>query len=183
MGWPKGMKRGPRGSGLTSIAATPIIPCSKCGIEKPRSEFYKGRVCKVCQCAINDEYSALNPEVRKKSSAAYRERNREETNRRTREWAHKFPVRALSITHARRARLAKAEGSYTEQEWLDLCEKYNQLCAWCNNPKKLTVDHIIPISKGGSNFISNIQPLCGSCNSRKGNRLLTPDLVLLERAA
>ena len=37
---------------------------------------------------------------------------------------------------------------------------------------KLTRDHVIPLTKKGTNFITNIQPLCRSCNSSKGNRIL-----------
>lgn len=35
---------------------------------------------------------------------------------------------------------------------------------------RLTADRVIPLSRGGSNFIENIVPACGSCNSRKGTR-------------
>lgn len=58
----------------------------------------------------------------------------------------------------------------TELEWLDLCNKYNNRCLCCGEKNKLTVDHVIPISKGGMNTIDNIQPLCGSCNSKKNNK-------------
>ena len=36
--------------------------------------------------------------------------------------------------------------------------------------RNLTVDHIVPQSKGGSDHLDNLQLLCGACNSKKGNR-------------
>ena len=45
-------------------------------------------------------------------------------------------------------------------------------CPLCKTDVKLTADHVIPISKGGSSFIENMQPLCRSCNSRKKNKTI-----------
>lgn len=64
-----------------------------------------------------------------------------------------------------------AQGSHTENEWQDLLAKHDHKCISCGDNKDLTRDHIIPISKGGTNFIENIQPLCRSCNSRKSNKI------------
>ena len=46
-----------------------------------------------------------------------------------------------------------------------------QCCGKMALEAQLTVDHIVPLAKGGSNDISNLQTLCLSCNSRKKDRL------------
>lgn len=75
--------------------------------------------------------------------------------------------------HERRKRIA--EGFHTFGEWENLKIQYGFTCPKClrKEPEiKLTQDHIIPVSKGGSDFIENIQPLCGYCNSVKHNKLI-----------
>ncbi|WP_155053930.1 HNH endonuclease [Streptomyces blattellae] len=46
----------------------------------------------------------------------------------------------------------------------------NPLCALCNVAKATTADHVLPLSKGGTNHIDNLRPACGPCNYRRGNR-------------
>lgn len=69
-----------------------------------------------------------------------------------------------------RERLKINGGSHSIKEWETLKAQYNWTCPNCNKQEpniKLTRDHIIAVSRGGSDNIENIQPLCVSCNSRK----------------
>jgi hypothetical protein len=49
-------------------------------------------------------------------------------------------------------------------------ERDGYLCVHCSSADNLTLDHIIPWSKGGEDKVSNLQTLCGSCNSKKKAR-------------
>lgn len=57
---------------------------------------------------------------------------------------------------------------YTKTQWADLCSLYGNRCVACKRKRALAADHVIPLYAGGSDDILNIQPLCKSCNSRKG---------------
>jgi 5-methylcytosine-specific restriction endonuclease McrA len=66
---------------------------------------------------------------------------------------------------------SSGKGNFTIQQWNDLVKRHKNICPCCKKlTKEFTVDHIIPISKGGTNNIENIQPLCRKCNVTKGNR-------------
>lgn len=47
--------------------------------------------------------------------------------------------------------------------------KANPACAYCGRPAT-EVDHIVPVSQGGTNTIHNLAPACTACNRRKGAR-------------
>lgn len=69
-------------------------------------------------------------------------------------------ARASSATH------------YTVAEWRALCAQHKHRCLSCGKKARLAADHVIPLSVGGSDDISNIQPLCKPCNSKKGARTI-----------
>ncbi len=88
-------------------------------------------------------------------------------------WRKENPDKALInkrvSTYKRRLRKLSVLGSHTHNEWLDLLEQFEGLCAYCKIHLATTKDHVVPISKNGTDNIDNILPACKSCNSRKSN--------------
>ena len=75
-----------------------------------------------------------------------------------------------NLLPSRHKRKRDAEGSHTLGEWELMKKQYGFTCPSCGKKEpeiKLTEDHIIPLDRGGSDYIENIQPLCRSCNSKK----------------
>lgn len=92
-----------------------------------------------------------------------------------REYAEKNPEMMRHKAKVRRARLAGAQGSHTLKQWLDRVQFFGWSCRYCGRglyPTTLTKDHQIPISKGGSEWASNLVPACRSCNSTKGAKTI-----------
>ena len=91
---------------------------------------------------------------------------------RSKKWAEDNPeeVRRAKTNNLRKRRAAKhaSRGNFTVQEFKELCESYGNKCLACGETEAaLEADHVVPLTKGGSDSISNIQPLCGSCNRKK----------------
>ncbi len=116
-----------------------------------------------------------HPEKDRARSRIYYQTHPEACRERGRTWRRNNPERKVAHEAKRRARKMQAGGSFTSQQWMALKASYNFTCLCCGRQEpqiKLTADHVIPIAKGGSNTISNIQPLCGTCNSRKNARII-----------
>ena len=82
------------------------------------------------------------------------------------------------------AKALKNDRSTFEDHWQDIADvfaEFNHACAYClRTDRKLTVDHMEPVSKGGGNTRSNIVPACLSCNSSKSDKSI---FWMLNRAA
>jgi 5-methylcytosine-specific restriction endonuclease McrA len=69
----------------------------------------------------------------------------------------------------RRALNETASGFATPEQVEARWEYYRGKCWMCRKPAT-DMDHVKPLSRGGSNWPSNLRPACQSCNSRKGSR-------------
>jgi hypothetical protein len=83
------------------------------------------------------------------------------------------PGHRAIVKNKRNFLFAQISGSHTNEEWLALQKRFGFNCVCCYKKKKLTKDHIIPVGhKSCTNNISNIQPLCLSCNVKKGSKII-----------
>ena len=92
---------------------------------------------------------------------------------RVNEWGRNNPE-ALRVSRVRRqarrrARLAKADGVFTKEQFEARWNLYGGSCWMCGG-RADSMDHVIPLARGGSNWPANLRPACRSCNSRKGAR-------------
>jgi 5-methylcytosine-specific restriction endonuclease McrA len=67
----------------------------------------------------------------------------------------------------RRGRLRAGGGRVSVAQWLALVERYGGRCLACGSDGPLTMDHVVPLARGGLHDISNLQPLCRPCNLQK----------------
>lgn len=75
-------------------------------------------------------------------------------------------------THQYRSRKRNEAFRVTVGDWRSLCERYRNRCAYCARREPLTMDHIVPLIRGGRHAIGNLVPVCQSCNSSKRDALL-----------
>lgn len=141
-------------------------PCKKCGIVKPLEGFglsNKTKNGRSYQCL-----SCLGESERRRYASSPKKLEY------TKSWAKLHPEGGRHRGQERRARQKGIPGSHTLAQWLELCARFQNRCVCCGKTAPLTRDHIIPITNPKSSHnISNIQPLCYSCNSAKGNRRTT----------
>ena len=65
--------------------------------------------------------------------------------------------------------LEATSSSEAKRKWRQsIKDKWNNKCAYCGNDENLTLDHITPRSKGGSDRVTNVICACKKCNHSKG---------------
>lgn len=173
--------------------------CTKCGIIKPLTEYYElsnttakdGLTCRCKDCIRSirkESYKARrdaeleyhrkryqeNKDHLQEVSRRWRKDNPDKHEQAKRKWENENYEQHRESSQVRgvryRAKQAGVEGNYTAEQWAALCDQYGNVCLRCGKAEKLTVDHVVPLSKGGSNSIDNLQPLCRSCNTAKGQK-------------
>jgi 5-methylcytosine-specific restriction endonuclease McrA len=180
---------------LLRDAVTRVIPnektCARCQEMKPSDAFAHDvsnldglfSYCRDCQNARQREsahgsgrdrrqqaekrYYQRDKRQRNEYALAYRQAHRNDYNARACGYRAANPERVQHTNRQTRARRKGATGTYTRREWRALCAWFGNVCLRCGSDGALSVDHVVPIILGGSNYIDNLQPLCRSCNSSK----------------
>jgi hypothetical protein len=161
----------------------------------PKSGFCDrcyGREYRKTRLLENREHQRIwrkrNPKRKAAIAKKWRLANVEKMKVTRKKWRQSHRDAEAAMKHRRRAKLLGLGGSYTAFEWQLLKERCNNCCVCCLRNEvelailglKLVPDHIIPIAKGGRNYIANIQPLChnnkcknvAGCNEYKNDSIV-----------
>ncbi len=96
--------------------------------------------------------------------------NLEHHRRVCKEWREANRAKKTVIQNNRRARLLSAPGTFTLQDVQAILIAQNFHCAYCAETENLQIDHVVPISRGGSNWPWNLQWLCAAHNTSKNTK-------------
>jgi 5-methylcytosine-specific restriction endonuclease McrA len=119
---------------------------------------------------------AANREKAHARQRPWREANRDVTRKAAREWNKTPAGRAskIAVRHNRRAAIKGTIGSATKEQIASLMQRATH-CCYCGSrftkSRPKTLEHVIPLARGGSNELSNLSVACRSCNSAKGDRI------------
>lgn len=161
--------------------------CRKCGSVYPltldywnkdkRGEYGYMTICRQCRNATKAAWREANPDKVKAQKQRSHIRNKERNNRRSMDWQliksnEVYPRIALHV-RKRRALAMQTTGSHTNEQIAQMLIDQNHQCFYCGKDisKKMHIDHFIPLSRGGSDDISNIVLACPHCNLSKNDKL------------
>lgn len=115
------------------------------------------------------KYYTKNKQKILEQTQAWQKANPEKKKASVAKWAAANPEAMRATVRRRRARLRGADGSHTASDILRLFDRQQGLCAACATDIQdgYHVDHMMPLSRGGSNSPENLQLLCQSCNCSK----------------
>lgn len=85
-------------------------------------------------------------------------------------WTDVFTMASVECPECLLVKLSKRKSSYARER--DLLLRVRPNCFWCNMPlgrPTATIDHYVPLSRGGGNRLENLVLACKECNGRKGN--------------
>ena len=132
----------------------------------------------------NTPRALLTPEQKEKKRLKNKEW-REKNPERTKQWYKKNPGEASRAVMRRRAK--KRSNGYEKYSDKDVIEMYGIVCYLCNKEiditlsrkvgserwrESLQIDHVIPVSKGGPDFLNNVRPTHASCNNLKNDTII-----------
>lgn len=126
--------------------------------------------CLSCRNIQNNQYAEKNREVIRQRQREYYDLNREKCNTATRLAQQKNPAANLSRKVKRRGLEKKNIFIITTKE---LSGIKRRKCFACNSSQNITIDHSIPLSRGGNHSIGNLIALCATCNYSKNNLTYT----------